>query len=309
MAGKYLPTDVQIRQQMEELMKSVDLETMSTKQFILALSRKFGGADLSSKKKFIKANITEIIDAMEKSGSGDDNGASDNGSSEEEEKPKKKKGGGGLSAVKEISDDLAEFLQSGKHMARTAIVKALWEYIKENDLQNPNDRREILLDAKMKGVFGVDEFTMFSMNKYIGAHVEPYKPVDLTTSTPKKRKAKASPKEKGAKKKPGTQAPYRLSEDLVAVVGKSVLPRPQVTQALWAYIRENNLQNPHDKREIICDTLLSAVMGGEARVTMFSMNKYITPHMLEKLDKSAYVHEEIVKEEKKQSDEQNSDDE
>ena len=82
------------------------------------------------------------------------------------------------------------------------------------------------------------------MNKYIGAHVEPYKPVDLTASAaPKKRKAKASPKEATpGKKKAGTQAPYRLSDQLRAVVGKSILPRPQVTQALWAYIRENNLQ-------------------------------------------------------------------
>lgn len=275
MADQYLPTDAQIRQQMEELMKAVDLETMSTKQFIAALSIKFGGTDLSSKKKFIKANITEIIDAMEKDGSGDDDGASEDESSEEEVvQPRKKKAGGGLSAIKEISDELAAFLQSGKHMARTAIVKALWEYIKENDLQNPNDKREIFLDAKMKAVFGVDNFTMFTMNKYIGAHVEPYKPVDLTTSsTPKKRKAKAEPKPKGAKKKPGMQAPYRLSDELVAVVGKRVLPRPQVTQALWAYIRENDLQNPHDKREILCDTLLSRVMGGQPKVTMFSMNK------------------------------------
>ncbi len=28
-------------------------------------------------------------------------------------------------------------------------------------------------------------------------------------------------------------------------------------------------------------------------MTMFSMNKYITAHLLEKLDKSAYVHEDI----------------
>jgi chromatin remodeling complex protein RSC6 len=33
-------------------------------------------------------------------------------------------------------------------------------------------------------------------------------------------------------------------------------------------------------------------MGGEDKVTMFSMNKYITPHLLEKLDKSYYTHEE-----------------
>jgi len=332
---------------MEELMKVVDLETMSTKQFIATLSTNFGGVDLSSKKKFIKATITEIIDKMEKdaninknnnnnnsdededdgSDDDDDNNASDDAasddasSSEEEEvhKPKKKKagGGGGLSAVKEISDELARFLKSGKRMARTAIVKSLWVYIKENDLQNPEDKREILLDDGMKAVFGVDSFTMFSMNKYIGAHVEPYKPVDLTTSstTTKKRKAAAAAKSSdstkdkggGAKKKaPGTQAPYRLSDKLQAVVGKSILPRPQVTQALWAYIREHDLQNPEDKREILCDKLLSRVMGGQSRVTMFSMNKYITPHMLEKVDKSKYRHEEITKGEEDSGSEEES---
>jgi len=52
------------------------------------------------------------------------------------------------------------------------------------------------------------------------------------------------------------------------------------------------LQNPQDKREIICDKNLSMVMGGQSKVTMFSMNKYITPHLLEKLDKSEYIHED-----------------
>jgi hypothetical protein len=33
-------------------------------------------------------------------------------------------------------------------------------------------------------------------------------------------------------------------------------------------------------------------MGGQSKVTMFSMNKYITPHLLEKLDKSQYNHED-----------------
>jgi upstream activation factor subunit UAF30 len=51
-------------------------------------------------------------------------------------------------------------------------------------------------------------------------------------------------------------------------------------------------QNPQDKREILCDNKLKAVMGGKDKVTMFTMNKYITPHLLEKLDKSYYRHEE-----------------
>lgn len=160
------PSDDQIRQKMEELMKVVDLETMSTKQFIAALSTHFGGVDLSPKKKYIKAVITEIIDSMTKENdedSEDESVEDEDAEGEEDEidlKPKKRGGGGGLSAVKEISDKLADFLGSGKFMARTAIVKALWNYIKENNLQNPADKRQILLDDKMKAVFGVDTFTV-----------------------------------------------------------------------------------------------------------------------------------------------------
>jgi upstream activation factor subunit UAF30 len=235
---------------MQELMKTVDLETMSTKQFILALSTEFGGVDLSFKKKFIKESLTQIIDSMEQKESEAEE--EDEASEEEEEvqaTPTRKKGGGGtsgLQAVKEISDELAAFLNSEKHMARTEVVKGLWAYIKEHNLQNPNDKREILLDDAMKSLFGVDRFDMFQMNKYVSPHIHPFPPLDLTPSKRKtdgdeKRPAKRKKKD-GAKKQAGTQAPYRLSDELAAVCGKDILPRPQVTQALWAYIRRMNLQ-------------------------------------------------------------------
>ena len=162
-----IPSDTEIRKEMEQLMQTVNLETMSTKQFIATLSEKFNGADLTSKKKYIKATITEIIDSMQDSD--DESSEEEDSSSEEEEEeeemevvvPKKRKqGGGGLSAVKKISQELADFLGSGRQMARTDIVKAMWAYIKDNELQNPDDRRQILLDDRMKAVFGVDQFTV-----------------------------------------------------------------------------------------------------------------------------------------------------
>jgi chromatin remodeling complex protein RSC6 len=51
-------------------------------------------------------------------------------------------------------------------------------------------------------------------------------------------------------------------------------------------------QNPNDKREILCDDKLAAIMGGQNKVTMFNMNRFITQHLIEKLDRSAYNHEE-----------------
>mmetsp|Transcript_8548 Transcript_8548/g.13104 ORF Transcript_8548/g.13104 Transcript_8548/m.13104 type:complete len:313 (-) Transcript_8548:73-1011(-) len=284
------PTNAELTKLIKQLVHKVDLDETSPKKFIALLSKELGGIDLTRKKKFIKETVRKVIESIQD----EEESSEEEAQSEEEEepKPRKRKGGGGLAAVKEISRALANLLGKGKEMARTEVVKELWNYIREHELQDPTDKRKINLDENMQEVFGTETFTMFSMNKYVSAHIHPFKPVDLTPKEPKKRKAKQKKGKNGDKKarKSGTQAPYQLSPELTRVVGKGILPRPQVTQALWAYIRENSLQNPEDKREILCDTKLKAVMGGKNKVTMFTMNKYITPHMLEKLDKSYYTH-------------------
>jgi upstream activation factor subunit UAF30 len=313
------PTEEELRDVIRKIVAKVDLEMTGIKKFTKLLSQEFGGTDLAHKSKFIKRTLTEVINE------GDDDTDSDVEEEKEEvKKPAKKKqaipakkekaspakkekkpggGGGGLAAVKEISDELADFLGKGKHMARTEIVKMLWEHIKENDLQNPENRREIILDDDMKKVFGedVDSFTMFTMNKYIGAHIDPYKPVDLTTNStvPKKRKSKAKDKKEKKKRKGcgGLQAPYQLSPELARVTGRQILPRPQVVKKLWEYIRANDLQDPEDRRTVVCDPHFKVVMGGQATVTIFSMQKYITEHLLEKVDKSYYTPSDVDDEE------------
>ena len=288
----YYPSDDDLETKIQELIQKVDMETMGFKSFLKLLEKESGGISLKPKKAFIKERLTEAVSKLHKSDDDSDQEEEEDSEDEEVTPSKKKtsrKGGGGLAAKKEISDKLANFLGKGKEMARTEIVKSLWDYIRENDLQNPENKREIFLDEAMKEVFGCKSFTMFTMNKYIGAHVHPFKPVDLTTnSTPKKRKAPKSAGEK-KKRKTGTQPPFRLSDAMVAVVGKSVLPRPQVVKKLWEYIKGNDLQNPTDKREILCDEKLFAIMKTK-KVSMFKMNQLITPHLLEKVDKADYQH-------------------
>ncbi len=69
------------------------------------------------------------------------------------------------------SDDLAAVIGSGT-MARGEVVSKVWEYIKANKLQNPDDGREILADDKLKKVFGADKVTMFQMNKLLAQHLK-----------------------------------------------------------------------------------------------------------------------------------------
>lgn len=292
-------TNGKIRSAIAKLLPTIDLETTGTKKFRALLSKRyFEGADLSGQTKFIREALTEAInEAAEAEEEEEEKSESDEESeeeeSEEEEAPKKKKKNskGGYNKPQQLSDKLGGFLGT-KEMSRPQIVKSMWEYIKAKDLQNPKDKREILCDKKMKKVFGCDSFTMFSMNKYISHHCHPFPPLDLTSKpkkvTPTKRKAAASDDGAKKKRKAGTQPPYRLSQALVDVVQKEILPRPQVVSELWVYIKANELQNPKDKRQILCDKKLQKVFGGLKSVTMFSMNKHITPHLLEKVDKSEY---------------------
>ncbi len=56
-------------------------------------------------------------------------------------------------------------------VARTEAVKMIWVYIKENNLQNPANKRNILADAKLREVFGKDEVTMFELTGLLGKHL------------------------------------------------------------------------------------------------------------------------------------------
>ena len=55
-----------------------------------------------------------------------------------------------------------------KQLSRPQAVKHIWVYIKEKDLQNPADKREIICDDKMKKIFNVDKIGMFRMNQMLG---------------------------------------------------------------------------------------------------------------------------------------------
>jgi upstream activation factor subunit UAF30 len=56
-------------------------------------------------------------------------------------------------------------------LPRGEVVSKVWDYIKSHNLQNPENRREILADDKLKRVFDKDKVTMFEMNKHLSRHL------------------------------------------------------------------------------------------------------------------------------------------
>ena len=78
---------------------------------------------------------------------------------------------GGIATPVTPSPELAEIV--GKDaLPRSEVVSKIWEYIKKHDLQNPQDKREILADAKLEKIFGKKKASMFEMNKHLSAHLK-----------------------------------------------------------------------------------------------------------------------------------------
>ena len=89
----------------------------------------------------------------------------------------------------------------------------------------------------------------------------------------KRRMSKESPT-----KTTGFMKALKPSAALAAVVGAEPLPRTEVTKRIWDYIKAHNLQNPANKRNILCDATLRAVMGKD-EVTMFEMTGLVGKHL------------------------------
>ena len=69
------------------------------------------------------------------------------------------------------SKDLAEITGSDP-LPRSQMVKKVWDHIKANNLQNPENKREIVADDKLRAIFGKGKVSMFEMNKHLSNHVK-----------------------------------------------------------------------------------------------------------------------------------------
>lgn len=79
----------------------------------------------------------------------------------------------------QLNEPLQDFL--GQTVSnRSKIVSLIFKYIKEHNLQDPNDKQYILCDEKMEGLFG-KRVKMFAMNKILSDHI--ISPVEETHST------------------------------------------------------------------------------------------------------------------------------
>ncbi|XP_057500372.1 upstream activation factor subunit spp27-like isoform X2 [Actinidia eriantha] len=324
-------SDSELVGSLREFLRTSDLNTTTTAIVRRQLEDDFG-IDLSDKKAFIRQQVDLYLESqLEKAEENDDDddandeddddddgcvgvgeAASKVKSEDEEEEEEEetsndqaaakrrgskkqnkdvKKRGGGFTKLCSLSPELQKFV-GVPQLARTEVVKQLWGYIREKNLQDPSNKRNIICDDTLHELFDVGRIDMFQMNKALTKHIWPLDsdnaPVK-STQKEKRRKQESEedsdePKRKKKRKKGGTSgflAPLPLSEALVKFLGtgESALSRSDVVKRIWEYIKQNNLQDPSDKRRIICDEKLRGLFDVDT-FHGFTVSKLLTIHFI-----------------------------
>ena len=325
----------EIRKKMMRLLRAADMTTTTERQLREQLQKELG-RDLTEKKAFIRSvvqdfltNITDDADADHATttsaqkrrehgvgGGGTQPHERTSDVSTENDTARPREGNTAASTGREciLSDPLAAFV-GVERMARPQVVKKLWEYIKTNNLQDPTNKRNIIIDEKLATLF-TPPMTMFTMHSQLNRHCftddtrytsslstkqskgkskEKSATTAAGTGTATKRKAgtlwnmtpserekakkaktakkkEKNEKEKKKKKKSKeskdgqegkSKAMMKLSSELAAFVGADAIGPGQLMKFLWAYVKENELQNPTNKRRIDYDAALQKLTGAE----------------------------------------------
>ena len=90
-------------------------------------------------------------------------------------KSKTKKRPSGFAIPSKVSKELCHFMgkEEESEIARTDVTKYISKYIKDKRLQNPENKRVILPDDKLKKLLSItidDELTYFNIQKYMNKH-------------------------------------------------------------------------------------------------------------------------------------------
>ncbi|KAF3005397.1 hypothetical protein G7054_g5630 [Neopestalotiopsis clavispora] len=254
------------------ILATANLETISRKKIREGLETALGGKDLRDQKTAIKLLIEERFDAI----STDPETAPavpDASASLASASPPKRQANG------HDHDDLDANLDMDGDEIRVSVQPPKKKQRKSEDTEDADAKLAAMLQAQENrmgratrggGPKSKAAKKKATPRKKSSNKIRPEDDSDISgsdASGPKRRKAGG-----------GFQKPFNLSAPLADVCGEPTLSRPQVVKKLWEHIKGNELQDPKDKRQILCDEKLQAVFK-QSKVDMFQMNRLVGAHL------------------------------
>lgn len=163
-----------------------------------------------------------------------------------------------LKTPQTMSDELCKFLNYpvGAKLSRSEITRKFFAYIKENNLQNPTNKKNFIPDDKIKTLFKLSsntELKLFALQKYIKSH--------LNVSENNKKMIKIY--DKLITIDDEDIIPKQANDDICNFMGKpsgTLLSAKEVIYELFKYGEECNLQHPENKNLICLDEKIEKVL-------------------------------------------------
>ncbi|KAI1495450.1 hypothetical protein F5X99DRAFT_141595 [Biscogniauxia marginata] len=256
----------------DSILATADLETVTRKKIRMGLEDALGGKDLSEQKDAIKTLIEERFDAISSAAPP----ASSTAPHPESNSPASSSSEQVNGHDNDASDDL-----NGDEI-KVSVQPPKKKQRKEKSTDNED------ADAKLAALLQAEENQRTRATRGGGSKAKP--PSKKKAAPRKKSEKKVRPEDnsdleesegsspKKRKAGGGFQKPFNLSYPLAELCGEPQLSRPQVVKKLWTHIKDNQLQDPNDKRQIRCDERMQAVFK-LTRVDMFQMNKLVGNHL------------------------------
>ncbi|OIW11184.1 hypothetical protein TanjilG_15397 [Lupinus angustifolius] len=137
------------------------------------------------------------------------------------------------------------------------------------------------------GLFSIPTFHVTETHSPSLITLRPHAPPPSSVKLPVMRKVKTlatvsppPPPPPPPGKTRGIMKPRRVSPEMQELIGLPEISRTQALKHIWAYIKQNNLQDPENKKVIICDEKLKKVFAGRDQVGMLEIAGLISPHFL-----------------------------
>lgn len=274
-------TKEQLKKEIQDILKDADLDNTSAKKVRMQLQDKLD-CDLTDRKKEVDELVMEVIDEQTQDDEDeDDEEEEEESESEEERKPKKKAAAKPKAKAKRAdSESGSEFSPGDSDDEEEAAPSDGGGSDYEPDEPVKIGRGKKVKSKARHDSDGSSGEEWSGAKKKGGAKGRKKRSGDSSDDgdsdyeKPKAKKKKAG----GGGGKNGYTAPVKLSEHLADIVGGDEMPRHEVVKRMWAYIKENKLQDPKNKQFIKCDEKLSKVIPTK-KFRGFGMVKYLKDHM------------------------------
>lgn len=190
-----------------------------------------------------------------------------------------------------LSPELQNFLGASR-MLRYEVLNQLWDYVSQQNLIDPNDKQNILCDEKLKGLFDVESFKICQMNTFLSKHLTAAVKPSRRKKSQKHERAELEDKSEqktGEKRQKrvvtsGFLSPCPISQSFIKFLGtgERALTRPDAIKKVWDYIKEHKLQDPLNKKTILCDEKLKELFEVDS-FHGFTVSKLLTAHFVKQV--------------------------